>query len=234
MANKWLNIDQILPSVCLLCRQQGQAGLDLCSACQQDLPYLDHACQRCALPLRGGATLCGRCVQQPPAYDQALAVFAYQDPVSYLLLGLKFQARLAYGRVLGQLMAEVLQARLRVIPQLLLPVPLHRSRLSQRGYNQSLILAQHIGQRLHISINSSHCLRVKQTQTQSNLPAKARSRNVRRAFALRPGLVTGLQVAVVDDVMTTGSTAHEMALALRQAGAAHVQIWVAARAAQAF
>jgi len=236
----------LYPTLCLLCdapvaNRPFLSGMDLCSDCAADLPHIGLACAGCALPLpvqmagvedrRGTPTcLCGRCQQQRPLFNSARAVFHYQAPIDGLILGLKFSGYLHHARLLGQLMAE----RLTVVigderPDVLLPVPLHRRRLRERGYNQSLELARHIGRRLGLPVWHDACERKRDTASQSSLPARERGRNVHNAFNSRRSM-QGRYVAIIDDVMTTGSTVGELSAALLRAGARRVDVWVCARA----
>lgn len=230
--NKWTKIIQsaLLPPVCVLCGDVGDAGLDLCRGCRQELPQPRSSCARCAEPLSIGAleALCGRCQVNPPAFERAQALFAYQAPVDHLLQGLKFDGRLEMARLLGTLMGRWLTAGIDELPDVLVPVPLHASRLRERGFNQALELARPIARQLGIPLDLHSCRRLRATGSQLELSRKARIRNVKGAFeVLRP--LQG-RVAVIDDVMTTGSTASELARVLLKAGADSVQVWVCARA----
>ena len=107
-------------------------------------------------------------------------------------------------------------------------MPLHPSRLRERGFNQSLQLARSIGQQLDLPVQPFSCQRIRDTPSQSSLPWKERDKNMRKAFSCE-GDVAGKHVAIVDDVMTTGATVNELALALLNAGASEVSVWVVAR-----
>lgn len=216
-----------MPPVCVLCGARAP-GLDLCAACRSDLPFQDRACLRCALPLDTGE-VCGRCLRQPPVFDGAVSVFNYAPPVDEMLQRLKFGRELIHARILGALMAEDLARRTVCLPQVVIPVPLHHRRLAGRGFNQALELARPIAARLGLPLDPYHCLRVRATGEQSRLGAGARRRNVQDAFRVRGGVVR--DVALVDDVMTTGHTVAAMAQALRRAGARRIVVWVCARAA---
>ncbi len=227
-----LRVQRVLyPPTCVLCLGPGIRGLDLCGVCAGALPRIRHACAGCALPLsRPGVALCGTCQRGASAQDRALAVFHYAPPVDHLIQGLKFRARLVYGRLLGELLAEaVLEAALEP-PDRLVPVPLHPQRLRERGYNQSLVLARYAGRRLGVPVCAREVRRVRHTPPQTGLPARQRRVNLRGAFALT-GALEGQCIAIVDDVMTTGATVSELARALRRAGVRQVQVWCCARAA---
>jgi len=245
MVNNWLkNIQRVFyPPLCLLCDARvgaapeshglAEVEADLCAACAADLPYLKHACAGCALPLPldkepGKVSLCGRCLQKRPVFEYAQAMFHYQSPIDTLILGLKFNAQLSHARLLGQLMAGRLAHSEIPQPELLVPVPLHRQRLRERGFNQSLELARHIGRILAVPVAVDICRRQRETAKQSSLPASERRRNVRNAFVCQSSLM-GRHVTIVDDVMTTACTANELAQALRRAGARRVDVWVCAR-----
>lgn len=217
----------LLPARCLVCGERGANGQDLCRDCREALPWNRSACARCALPLPMPAPLCGRCRRAPPPFEASRAAFRYGVPLDRLLPRLKFHGDLAAGRLLAQLAADALAGAPR--PQLLLPVPLHPARLRQRGYDQALELARPLARALSVPLCADRLFRLRATAAQSELGASARRRNVRDAFALRPGPLPA-HVVVFDDVMTTGATLAECCRTLRQAGVARVEAWAIARA----
>lgn len=218
----------LLPLRCLLCRSPGEGVDDLCAACRAELPWAGPACARCGLPLPRPAPCCGRCAGRALPFAASHAVFLYQPPVDALLRRLKFHADLAAGRLLAALAAPALAAAPR--PGALLPLPLHRRRLRQRGYDQALELARPLGRALGLPVLDTRLLRQRHTAPQSELGARARQANLRGAFALAPGPPLPAHVALLDDVMTTGATLAEAARVLRRAGVARVDAWVLARA----
>lgn len=218
----------LLPLRCLLCGAAGADGVDLCPGCIAELPRNRSCCARCALPLASAAAECGRCQRRPPPWDAAWAPFRYGWPLDRLESRFKFAAELAAGRVLSALwQREPMPASL---PSLLLPVPLHTARLRQRGYNQALELAKPLARAYGLSLRHDLLLRQRATGAQTELDARERRRNVRGAFALRPGAVLPAHVALLDDVMTTGATLAECARVLRRAGVARIDVWALARA----
>ena len=220
---------ELFPATCVLCGCDAAGELDLCAECQADLPRVLRACPRCGLPLATEAeTECGACVTDPPAFTRTLAPFRYEDPVKHLIHALKFNRKLYVARVLGELMAEY-YARQDARPDIILPVPLHASRLRERGFNQALELARPVAARLRIPLNIHACTRTRGTAAQSDLPADQRAKNIKGAFELREPL-KARRVAIIDDVMTTGATSDELARTLVAGGAEDVQIWVCARA----
>jgi len=211
----------VFGGTCFVCR--GRARETLCEACNADLPrLLEPVCPRCALASPSGA-LCGRCLAQPPSYDATAAALAYAFPADVLVHALKFRGELALAPFLGKLILE------KVSPagvDRIVPVPLSPLRLRERGYNQSVELARHLGGRLEIDA----CVRERDAPPQAGLDREARRRNVRGAFRCRRSF-TGERIAVVDDVMTTGATLDALAATLKDAGAASVTNWVVCRTA---
>lgn len=217
-------IERILPAQpCLLCGAPSRDGA-WCGPCDAALPYLAAPhCPVCALPTPNGAT-CGRCLRVKPQFDHTLAVFAYAFPLDKLVQALKFGGQLLLARQLANKLMQRVDAR----PDCIVAMPLHPSRLRERGFNQSLELARHIAHRLDIPLLNHACRRVRDTPPQSALPWKERGRNMRKAFTCTEDL-SGRHVAVVDDVMTSGASVNALAHALRQAGAREVSAWVIAR-----
>lgn len=217
----------LFPPNCSLCQAPGQPGLDLCAFCEADLPLNQSCCPGCARPLPQSG-LCGACLARPLPFDDCQAPLLYQGGVRMLVQGLKFHQQLANARLLAHFMLPALR-QLPQRPELIVPVPLHPARIRERGFNQSLELAQHLGTGLGIPVDRVHCLRTKATLPQSGLSRKARQGNLRGAFALRRPLQVQ-HLALVDDVITTGNTLSELARLFKKAGVARVSAWCAARA----
>lgn len=220
----------VLPPRCLLCGAPGVDGRDLCAGCVGDLMINTPCCPRCALPLEVSAPLCGECLQREPPFAAAWAPFRYDHPLDLLETRFKFGRDLAAGRVLAELMVLRASIDAPVRPALLIPVPLHRARLRERGYNQALELAKPLAQALGIALRHDLLVRSKATPPQTGLDAKARRKNLRGAFALAPNAALPTHVVLFDDVMTTGTTLREAARVLLRAGVARVDVWALARA----
>ncbi len=215
----------MLPTSCSLCGQRLDAGSGLCPGCLADLPRPDAACDSCALPLaRPG--LCGGCLQDPPPVAGVVAPLVYGFPVDRLIGALKFRVGLELARPLSALVCEA--ARTRPRPDLLVPVPLHPARLRERGYNQASVLARGIGRLLDLPVSDYVVTRSVHNTPQAGLDAITRRRNVRGGFRVSYAL-SGVRIALIDDVLTTGATIWELARTLRQAGAADIEAWVCAR-----
>jgi ComF family protein len=218
----------LFPATCQLC--SAPADDTLCPECLAALPHLDRTCPRCAAPMTAGhnETVCGACQKQPPHFDRAHALFHYAPPVDWLIHNLKYRHRLDHARFLGRQLAAFVE-RLPNRPDVIVPIPLHRTRLRSRGYNQSLELARYLSTRLNVPLDYQSARRTRATLPQMKMPREKRRANVRGAFEVTREF-TGRRVAIVDDVMTTGSTVDALAACLKQAGAAEISVWVVARA----
>lgn len=226
----WLKSNQI----CLICDESSETAHPICNACETELPWLMDHCGVCALPLPMAGLVCGQCLKRPPAFKQVIAPWTYSFPIDSLISRFKHQARWPLGQMLARLLAQHLQHRFDntelVRPECLLPVPMARKRLRERGYNQALMLARWLGSDLNIPHDEQLLLRPHETVAQQALDAKNRKRNLLGAFALAPDAqVQGRHFALVDDVLTTGATAHSLARLLMNAGAKQVDVYCLAR-----
>ena len=218
----------LLAPCCLVCGERGMAGLDLCTDCVAALPWNLDVCRQCGLALPAAAADCDYCSLVSPPYTLTQVALRYAFPVDSLLRRFKFHGDLAGGAVLATLMQWALDPAER--PQMLVPVPLHRSRLRGRGYDQALELAKALSRECRLPLCRDRLVRLRATERQTELNAEARQQNVRDAFAIRPGPALPEHVALVDDVMTTGATVSECAEVLLAAGVQRVDIWAVARA----
>lgn len=236
---QWLKLVQfwLLPPTCVLCQRPGQTALDLCADCDARLPRLERPCPACAQPLPPGfaGTHCGHCPTDNPL-STTVAALPYAEPVSRLITAFKYHEQLAAGRVLSALLANAIKTRYPAgtLPDLLVPVPLHPTRLRQRGYNQSLLIAQDLSRALGIPVAPHLVQRRLATPPQQGLAASERRRNLRGAFsvAAQPGAGSPTRIALVDDVITTMSTIVEVARALQAAhdSITDIHAWCVARA----
>lgn len=223
----------LLPYTCVLCGARGYEELDLCNDCGKELPWLEHACSQCARPFpiyQTDTPSCGACLKDPPPYDNTIATFIYQKPVSYLIGGLKFHSQLVYARLLSQLLLHRLNQYYQPNnrPQMIIPMPLHKTRLRERGFNQAVELARPIAKAWNIPISLQDCQRIRATPAQIELPAEQRRKNVKNAFHIQKKFYFE-HVAIVDDVITTGSTVQELSLQLRRQGVKKIDVWSCAR-----
>lgn len=228
--------DWLLPDTCLGCgrlRRRIGAPLGLCRACHGRLvPVPPDSCATCARPLAGGRNLplprCGDCRQEPPPFARLWALWRYQPPLDGVMAGLKFHRLDHLGTELAAAAASRLSPE-RDRWDLVAPVPLHWRRRLERGFNQAERIARPLAARLGLPAGTP-LRRLRATRPQVSLPRAERLRGPRSAFALRRGAaVTGLRILLVDDVLTTGATAHACARALKAAGAVAVDVAVIAK-----
>lgn len=219
-----LLFNRIIPPACLLCG--ARSTRPLCPGCHADLPWhRQPQCPQCALPTPDGQ-LCGACLKHPPAFDRSHAALAYAFPLDRMIPRLKYHGQLAIAPVLGECLAEAAAAAPR--PDRLLAMPLHAARIRERGFNHATEIARTVASQLGLPLDLDSCRRIRDTPPQMGLKHDARRRNVRGAFAYS-GDIAGQRIALIDDVMTTGTSLDELAKMLKQAGAREVEVWVVAR-----
>ncbi len=210
---RWL-LGLLFPSRCVGC---GLRGVDLCQECLATVRALEPTCcPRCGRPSRLGA-LCPGCRRYQGPLAGIRAACVYDGVARKAIHSFKYRQR----RTLAQPLAGLVEQELRLRPlqvELLIPVPLHPTRLRERGYNQSALLARTLGERLGIPV-AELLERRRETAAQAELRAVARQANVRGAFGCVTGSeLSGQRVGIVDDVCTTGATLEDCARALREAG----------------
>jgi ComF family protein len=217
--------NRLFPRSCLLCGAGAGARL-LCHGCHTDLPWHSQPqCPQCAAPTPDGQT-CGVCLKHPPAFDRTHAALAYAFPLDRLIPRLKYHGQLAIAPALGACLARAVAASPR--PDRLIAMPLHAKRIRERGFNHASEIAREVAKRLGLPLDATSCQRIRDTPPQMGLKHDARRRNVRGAFTASDK-VRGLHIALIDDVMTTGTSLDELAATLKRAGAREVTCWVAAR-----
>lgn len=221
-----------MPGRCWLCHLPLHLTFHgLCSHCLRSLPPLPPCCPQCGLPAPGHRP-CGRCLQNPPPWQALVAVTAWRPPLSRLVSQLKFSAVTALSVMLARLiLLSWLQARRNrglPRPDILLTVPLHGRRAWRRGFNQTTLLARPLARWLQSRYLPQGITRLRAGAVQHQLTARARRKNLRGAFCLEID-VRGRHIALIDDVVTTGSTAAEISRLLLAEGAASIQIWCLCR-----
>ena len=221
---------------CLVCDEATQSVHCVCNVCETELPWLMASCEICALPLPMDGLICGQCLKKPPAFKQVIAPWTYSFPIDSLITRFKHSSNWPYGRLLAELLAQSLHYRFDdglPRPDALIPVPLARKRLRRRGFNQAAMLARWLGDCLHIACDEQLVIRTQDTSAQQDLNARARQHNLRNAFALHPhASIRGRHLALVDDVLTTGATARNLARLLMDAGASRIDVYCLARTAK--
>lgn len=222
-----------VPGLCWLCRMPlALSHWGVCSVCTRSLEGRITGCPQCGLPAMSRVFPCGRCLKKSPPWSALVAVDDYVPPLSGLIHKLKFSGQTTLAHPLARLLLlAILQARrTRALPKvdMVMNVPLHPRRHWQRGYNQSDLLCQPLARWLGCRYAVSALKRVHATAVQHQLNARLRKRNLKNAFRLELP-VESLHIAIVDDVVTTGSTVAELSRLLLQSGAASVQVWCLCR-----
>jgi ComF family protein len=200
-----------------------------CSDCWDAISLMpDARCARCDLPFPSTIAttyspnhVCQPCAERPPSYTKAWTLYPYMPPLQHAIRLFKYQGKVSLAAPLASLMI----ARLPPINfiDVIIPVPLHIERLREREFNQSLLLADHIGRRLDIPVAYTNLVRTVSTPAQTTLSRKSRQKNLRRAFTVRrPDAIIKRRILLIDDVFTTGTTVNECAKVLRRAGSSDV------------
>lgn len=227
-------LDGLFPNYCVLCGLRSHRTVPLCIDCQAELRPNSHCCRRCAIPLapnQGSAgPLCGSCLQAPPPFQRVIAPWLYDEHLAYLIQRWKYQGE----RRLTPLLASLwLQHAAQPTPvDAMIPVPLHWRRQWQRGFNQAELLGRQLRSSCPAlkacALQHRAVRRHRATAAQSGMNARQRTGNLKGAFTAHQPC-DNLRIAIVDDVLTTGATAAELARVLRAAGASHIEIWCLAR-----
>lgn len=224
-------VDFFFPPLCLVCKRPlaSHENVFLCDCCTADLTFIDSPlCCTCGIMFisrAGDDHPCGDCMASPPRFDRARAAGVYDGTLRSAIHQFKYRGGLLFAKPLGRLLAEH-GARLLGVQgiDLLVPVPLHFRRLRQRGYNQSLELARHLGACWGVEVAPAWLERIRETPQQTTLSRQERARNMRGAFAWTGPSLGDKRVVLIDDVYTSGATANECAGVLKKAGAGTVEV----------
>lgn len=214
-------ISNFLPAFCVVCKRPGAM---LCQACRPLLKRIENSfCLICGIPFSGSASPhpCQRCLDRKPYYDKHRSVFDFNDPVKKLIHGFKYQGAFWMRRFITpyfeSLAGEVAGA------ELIIPIPLHKKRLRERGFNQSLLLSQTWSRILNKPCENDVLVRLLHTPTQTGLKKSQRQKNLKNAFRVTDtSRIKNRKILLVDDVHTTGVTLNIAAKTLKRGGAAQV------------
>lgn len=217
-----------LPSLCTLCKQFHKGPFAVCAFCTDLLKPLGPCCEQCAYPLpNNNPSRCGLCLKNPPPFDKAYIGFTFEEPLRSLLHQFKYHHALYLGAFLAQLMANSFPRAIDSTP-CLIPVPMHPLRIKQRGFNQAAVLAKLLAKQLNLPFNLHGLKKVMNTSPQVSLNSQQRKNNLAQAFKAES--IPYSHVILIDDLLTTGSTAKELATTLKKAGVTRVDICCCARA----
>ncbi len=218
-------LDFALPPRCAGCGAVVEQVHSFCSDCWKKVEFLGHVgCSSCGLPLEGtDSDQCAVCLAKPPRIARTRAAVAYGELARGVAIRLKYERKVALARTMARYMAPLVEAERS--DALLVPVPLHRSRIWSRGFNQSAIVARELSRLTGLPAAAGALTRTKRTPPLKGMSPLQRRRAVAGAFKVSESdTVRGRTVVLVDDVLTTGSTANACARALKRAGAARVEL----------
>lgn len=213
---------------CLLCQQI--ISIDkpsICDACRAAWQPLTHTCPTCANHVTQQGISCGRCIKDPMPWHSLCCAGPYEGPSAWLIKGLKYRKQLACATVLSAQLLKSIRAGQHDAPQAIIPMPLHWRRLWLRGFNQSKLIATHLGKELNIPLLTTGIKRIRHTAPLEDMDRRSRIREMRRAFKVAP--MVHCHVAIVDDVLTSGASAMALSYALLEAGITRVDLWVVAK-----
>ncbi|EXJ11628.1 MULTISPECIES: ComF family protein [Nitrincola] len=222
--NKWLKNNH----TCVLCGLHPANTFGICDDCMSDLPWSISCCHQCGRPTPFPTKqICTCCLKHAPAFDTTLATFRYVFPIDRLLPSIKYAKKTSHLGWLSSLMSEYILSKDLPLPDALVPVPMHPWDEIKRGYNQSSLLTHLISKQLTLPAHLGAIRKIKRTPHQKELNFIERQQNLIDCFRLNKPLPK--RVAIVDDVMTTGSTVNEISRLLKNNGVETVDIWVLAR-----
>lgn len=214
------------PALCLTCAIPIDADQFICPHCLADLTRVERACSLCGLPNRTEQAVCPACRHHPPPWQRMVAPLIYQGESRQLIQDFKFNDRLYLANAL---VTHLLHYFRPTSVDVLLPVPLHDRRFKERGFNQSEEIARRLSSALGLPCDTNSLVRVRATESQAGLSLNKRRKNLRGAFSYRPSSPYR-SVAIIDDVITSGSTMSELSRLLNMSGVEHIEVWSLARA----
>ena len=224
---------------CLFCDDTTYNSEAICPPCNQDLPWNTFHCSLCALPMpAANATdnkqaltiACGECIATPPPFTSTVASFRYDTPINKSIQLFKYNRKQYFGTFLANCLVKTIVQKYQnaPLPSCIVPVPMHKDKLKERGFNQAQLISKKLSRALSIPSDSNILQKIRPTPPQTGLNKKQRTRNLKGAFHLTTS-IAGQHIALVDDVVTTRATSDLLCQLLIDAGAKRVDVWCIAR-----
>lgn len=219
-------------SHCYLCSARTENHIALCHRCVEDISWNTSACSVCAAPLAeiSARKICAICLKKDPFFHSSTIPLIYNYPIKNLIKLLKYKEKIFLSTFFSSILAQEIKTNNTDFPDAILAVPLHSLRYRKRGFNQSELIANDLQKQLGIPTISKICQRVINTSSQTGLALVSRKKNVRNAFSCKTLPSHVKHIAILDDVVTTGSTVNELARCLTLVGAEKIDVWACARA----
>lgn len=218
-----------LPVICSVCNQYHPNKGPVCTDCYALLTPLPAACRHCAIPLPDAQfPVCGQCLRQKPAIDNVFTAYRFEEPLRTLLHEFKYRHGFYLSTFMTKLIRDGLSCK-SYETQCLIPIPMHRLRIRQRGFNHAALLTKQLSRQLKIPYDLFYCKKIRHTPPQAGLNSKQRQNNIQHAFSTKACPLPYEHVTLIDDLLTTGSTACELAKTLKLRGVAQVDLWCCAR-----
>jgi len=225
--------NSLAPQRCVLCQSTIYTSPELliCDYCDDSLTRINMACAICSTPMNSVEEICGVCLKTNRYWSLCTAAYQYCEPISLLIHQFKYQHELRLKYTLCHALIERLRLQ-HNLPDLLIPVPMHYSRLAKRGYSHSLILAETLSESLNIPVINA-VKKVRETPSLAKLSSTQRAKEIKQSFQLdstiSKNLLKDKHIAIIDDVVTTGTTSSEVAKVLQQAKPKDIEVWCIAR-----
>lgn len=214
-------LDLMYPKRCPVCGDiVRKRGADICPSCERKLRFVEEPfCLKCGKPLEDESEYCGDCMKKEHSFKEGRAALIYDEHTSQSIYSFKYNSRCEYAKYYGRIITTRLGRKIKSWkPDVIIPVPIHKSKLKKRGYNQAALIAKEISKSLNIPYNDKILIRKTSTKVQKNLSAKDREINLKKAFIVRGNSVKLKSALVVDDIYTTGSTIDAISKCLKGAG----------------
>ena len=214
-------LDCVFPRICPVCNEiVGVFGRDICPECERRLTYVgDSFCMRCGKPVDEDEEYCSDCSTGGHVYDEGRAALVYDEYMSKSIYRFKYNGKREFASFYGRIITECLGQKIKSWKaDAIVPVPVHKSKLKKRGYNQAYLIAKELSGRLSIPLYDGLVKRSAATAVQKELSAKERQNNLKKAFKVTQNVVELNTVLIVDDIYTTGATVDAMARCLKGAG----------------